>query len=61
MRDKFKLPKFIKQMNKNNWLGDKTNQGFYKKTKDLNNKSIIEALNLNTMQYAPRKSEIYNH
>ena len=55
MRDKFRLPKYIIQMNKNNWLGDKTNQGFYKKTKDLNKKNIIEVLNLNTMQYALKK------
>ena len=55
MRNKFKLPKFIKQMNENKWLGDKTKQGFYKKSKDANNNRVIEVLNLNTMQYAPKK------
>ena len=42
-------------MNKNQWLGDKSKQGFYKKTKDKNDKRVIEVLNLNTMQYAPKK------
>ena len=55
MRSKFELPEFINQMNKNKWLGEKTNQGFYKKTKDKNGNRVIESLNLNTMQYAPRK------
>jgi 3-hydroxyacyl-CoA dehydrogenase len=51
MRTNFKLPDFITKMNDNSWLGDKTNQGFYKKTKDKNGKRIIEALNLNTFEY----------
>ena len=55
MRSKFKMPEFINKMNKKKWLGDKTKQGFYKKSKDENGKKIIEALNLNTMQYAPKK------
>ncbi len=55
MRNNFKLPEFIKQMNKNKWFGDKTKQGFYKKTKDTNGKRIIEVLNLNTMQYMPKQ------
>ena len=32
-RDIFKLPDVIGELEKKNWLGDKTNQGFYKKTK----------------------------
>jgi len=56
MRNKFKLPKFIKQMNENKWFGDKTKQGFYKKSKDKNGKRVINALNLNTMEYAPKQS-----
>ena len=42
-------------MNKNQWLGDKSKQGFYKKSKDKNGKRVIEVLNINTMQYAPKK------
>ena len=55
MRSKFELPDFITKMSKENWLGDKTKQGFYKKSKDAKGKRIIEALNLNTMQYAPKQ------
>jgi len=55
MRSNFKLPDFITKMSEKNWLGDKTKQGFYKKSKDEKGKRIIEALNLNTMQYAPKQ------
>ena len=55
LRSNFELPAFINQMNKNKWLGEKTNQGFYKKTKDKNGKRVIESLNLNTMEYAPKQ------
>ena len=55
MRSNFELPDFITKMGKNKWLGDKTQQGFYKKSKDTKGKRIIEALNLNTMQYAPKQ------
>ncbi len=34
-RGSFVLPDFVKKMSENKWLGDKTNQGFYKKTKDF--------------------------
>tara|TARA_B100001142_G_scaffold328927_1_gene390436 strand:+ start:9433 stop:11823 length:2391 start_codon:yes stop_codon:yes gene_type:complete len=55
MRSNFELPDFINKMYRNKWLGDKTKQGFYKKSKDANGKRVIEALNLNTMKYAPKK------
>ena len=55
IRTNFELPNFIKKMNENRWLGDKTKQGFYKKSKDANGKTVIEALNLNTMKYAPKQ------
>jgi 3-hydroxyacyl-CoA dehydrogenase len=55
MRSNFELPDFITKMSENKWLGDKTKQGFYKKSKDAKGKRIIEVLNLNTMQYAPKK------
>ncbi len=54
-RSNFELPEFITKMSENKWLGDKTKQGFYKKSKDANGKRIIEALNLNTMEYAPKQ------
>ncbi|MEC9208870.1 MAG: 3-hydroxyacyl-CoA dehydrogenase/enoyl-CoA hydratase family protein [Bacteroidota bacterium] len=55
MRNNFELPDFITKMSKNKWLGDKTKQGFYKKSKNENGKRIIEALNLSTMKYAPKQ------
>ncbi len=49
--DLFTLPDFIDTMMKNNWLGSKTGQGFYKKEgKD------IKSLDLNTLEYREKKS-----
>jgi 3-hydroxyacyl-CoA dehydrogenase len=53
MNSLFVTPDFVSQMVQNGWLGDKTKQGFYKKTKDDKGKRLILALNLNTMEYAP--------
>jgi len=55
MRSNFKLPDFITKMSENKWLGDKTKQGFYKKSKDAKGKRVIEALNLKTLEYAPKQ------
>jgi len=55
MRGDFELPDFINKMSENKWLGDKTKQGFYKKSKDAKGKRIIEALNLKTLEYAPKQ------
>ena len=35
------------------WLGNKTKQGFYKKTKGTNGKKAKQALDYNTMEYYP--------
>ncbi|QES89408.1 3-hydroxyacyl-CoA dehydrogenase/enoyl-CoA hydratase family protein [Rhizosphaericola mali] len=53
VRDLFKLPDYVAKMYENKWLGDKTGQGFYKKTKDANGKTQILALDLNTFEYQP--------
>ena len=55
MRGNFELPDFINKMSENKWLGDKTKQGFYKKSKDAKGKRVIEALNLNTLEYAAKQ------
>lgn len=53
-KDIFKIPAFIEQMIANKWLGDKTKQGFYKKTKGEGGKSEILTLNPETMDYEPK-------
>lgn len=49
----FELPAIMKSLQENNWLGDKTGQGFYKKTKDEKGKTVILALDLETLEYRP--------
>ena len=51
----FKLPDYVKKMEENKWLGDKTNQGFYKKTKAADGKTEILALDLKTLEYKPQQ------
>lgn len=51
----FKLPEFIETMSENKWLGSKTGQGFYKKVKASDGKSEILSLDLDTMDYRPKK------
>lgn len=48
-------PPYVNFLLENNFLGNKTGQGFYKKTKERDDKgkSIIHALNLTTLEYAP--------
>lgn len=53
--DMFRIPGFIETMIKNNWLGSKTGQGFYKKVKNNDGSSEILSLDLNTMEYRPGK------
>ncbi|HBV86234.1 MAG TPA: 3-hydroxyacyl-CoA dehydrogenase [Desulfosporosinus sp.] len=54
-KDNFVLPEFIFTMLKNGWLGDKTRQGFYKKSKGPKGK-VIEVLDIQTMTYGPQKT-----
>jgi len=49
-RDILRPPDFLKQMVKNKMLGEKTKQGFYKRTK-VDGKSAILALDLDEMEY----------
>ncbi len=47
------LPPFIRTMLERKWLGDKTNQGFYRKDKDSEGKEIRLALDWKTLEYRP--------
>jgi 3-hydroxyacyl-CoA dehydrogenase len=47
----FNLPVMLQRLMENKWLGDKTGQGFYKKTKDEKGKTVILSLDLKTFEY----------
>jgi len=47
----FELPSMMQKLIDNKWLGDKTGQGFYKKTKDDKGKTVILSLDLQTFEY----------
>ena len=49
----FALPTWLEKMVEQNWLGDKTGQGFFKKIKTPTSKEI-HTLNLKTFEYEPR-------
>ena len=53
-REIFNIPSYLQSMIEKKWLGDKTRQGFYKKTKTPEGKKEILALNLSTMEYQPQ-------
>ena len=50
-KDVFQLPEAIKKLLNKNWLGDKTKQGFYKKTKNTEGKKEILSIDFDTMEY----------
>ncbi len=50
----FAIPTWLNKMIENNWLGDKTGQGFFKKGKGAGGEKEILTLNLQTMEYGPR-------
>jgi len=54
-RDQFKIPDWLNKMVENKWLGDKSGNGFFKKTKAANGEKNIEVLDLKTMQYQHRQ------
>ncbi|WP_341228614.1 3-hydroxyacyl-CoA dehydrogenase/enoyl-CoA hydratase family protein [uncultured Arcticibacterium sp.] len=48
----FELPAIMASLMEKKWLGDKTGQGFYKKTKEKG-KTVILALDFDTLEYRP--------
>ena len=62
-RDTFLIPDWLNKMVANNWLGEKTSQGFFKKIKipvtqgspeERKSDKEIQVLNLKTFEYQPR-------
>ncbi|WP_185147019.1 3-hydroxyacyl-CoA dehydrogenase/enoyl-CoA hydratase family protein [Pseudochryseolinea flava] len=53
-RDMFKLPAEIGKLEQNKWLGDKTGQGFYKKSKNAKGETEILTLDLKSFEYKPK-------
>jgi 3-hydroxyacyl-CoA dehydrogenase len=54
-KEKFVIPSWLTKMTENNWLGDKTGQGFFKKVKGTDGSKDIQVINLQTLEYEPRK------
>lgn len=54
-RNTFTIPAWLNKMVENNWLGDKTGQGFFKKTKGSDGEKEILTLDLKTFEYKPRQ------
>ncbi len=54
-KEVFNIPGWLTTMITNNWLGDKTGQGFFKKTKGDKGEKEILTLNLQTLDYAAKQ------
>jgi 3-hydroxyacyl-CoA dehydrogenase len=52
-RERYKIPSLLEDMTKRGWLGDKTGQGFYKKSKD--GPREILTLDVKTMEYRAKQ------
>ena len=46
----------MNKMMEKKWLGNKTKQGFYKKTKDAKGKKEKLALDYNSIEYVPARN-----
>jgi 3-hydroxyacyl-CoA dehydrogenase len=51
----FEIPAWLNKLVENNWLGDKTGQGFFSKRKNEKGEKEIYTLDLKTLEYKPRQ------
>ena len=51
----FVLPEYLKKLDANKWYGDKSKQGFYKKSKNEKGETEILSLNLKTFEYGTQQ------
>lgn len=54
-REAFEIPAWLNKVVENNWLGDKTGQGFFSKRKSDKGEKEIYTLDLSTLEYKPRQ------
>ncbi len=54
-REAFRVPAALKSLVERGWLGEKSGQGFYRKTKGPDGKSEIASLEPASMTYSPQK------
>lgn len=53
-KEAFVLPGIVKEVHERGWFGDKSGQGYFKKTKDANGQRTILELDLKTFEYVER-------
>ncbi len=58
-RQAFNIPPYIAAMVEKKWLGDKTGQGFYKKSKSADGQKEILSLDLKTLEYKSQQKVRY--
>jgi 3-hydroxyacyl-CoA dehydrogenase len=59
-RETFQIPVWLDKMITNNWLGDKTGQGFFSKKKSVAGEREIFTLDLKTFEYKPREKTVFS-
>lgn len=58
-RDTFKIPSWLEKMIANNWLGDKTGQGFFSKIKNQKGEREILTVDLKSFEYKSREKSSF--